>query len=106
MNLRATYRRIGDNFGVGSCPLKATIRKTVVNLKLANLFKILKFKIRERPAPFFENIQAVWESVKFKMSIKRHMGIGRTSTWRILKKDLVLHHYKIQISQELKSHEL
>ncbi len=64
-------------------------------------------KVRERPARSIENIQAVRASMAQnpQMSVERrakYMGISKTSTWRILKKDLRLHPYKIQLAQELK----
>ncbi|EFN79652.1 hypothetical protein EAI_17038, partial [Harpegnathos saltator] len=54
-----------------------------------------------------ENIVAVSESVQDnpRQSIPRRaqeLGLSQTSTWRILRRDLGLHPYKIQLAQELK----
>jgi len=54
-----------------------------------------------------ENIAAVRESVREnpRRSISRRsqeLGLSATSTWRILRRDLDLHSYKIQLIQELK----
>ncbi|KAJ8940744.1 hypothetical protein NQ318_005495 [Aromia moschata] len=54
-----------------------------------------------------ENIAAVRESVQEnpKQSILRRsqeLGFSKTTTWRILRRGLGLHPYKIQLTQELK----
>jgi len=60
-----------------------------------------------RNARSAENIAAVRESVREnpRRSISRRsqeLGLSATSTWRILRQDLGLHPYKIQLTQELK----
>ena len=62
---------------------------------------------RRRNARSAENIAAVRESVRenSRWSISRRsqeLGLSATSTWRILRRDLGLHPYKIQVTQELK----
>lgn len=54
-----------------------------------------------------ENITAVCESVaeEPRMSIACHLqqlSMSKTTTWQILKKDLVLHMYRIQMIEKLK----
>lgn len=54
-----------------------------------------------------ENIVAVYESVQedSRQSIShraQELGLSQTSTWRILRRDLGLHPYKIQLNQEIK----
>jgi len=63
--------------------------------------------IRRRNARSAENIAAVYESVREnpKWSISRRsqeLGLSATSIWQILHRDLDLHPYKIQLTQELK----
>lgn len=106
-SVRATFRRIREYFGVRNRPSEVTIRKIVRRFETTGSVKDIETKVRERPARSVENIQAVRESVTEnpQMSVNRraqHLGISRTSTWRILKKDLSLHPYKIQLTQELK----
>jgi len=66
--------------------------------------------IRQRNARSAENIAAVQRSVEEdpNQSIPRRsqeLGISSTSLWRILRKDLGLHPYKIVLTQELKPHD-
>jgi len=63
--------------------------------------------VRRRNARSVQNIAAVRESVREnpRRSISRRsqeLGLSATSTWRILRRDLGLHPYKIQLIQELK----
>lgn len=62
---------------------------------------------RRELARSVENIRAVQESATEnpQMSVERrseHLGISRTLTWRILKKDLGLDPYTIQLTQQVK----
>jgi len=61
--------------------------------------------IRVRVAHSTENIAAVHESVFHdpQILISQQLGISRTTTWRILKDELNLFPYKIQLTQELKA---
>jgi len=62
--------------------------------------------VRRRNARSAENIAAVRESVqenpRRSISRSQELGLSATSTWRILCRDLSLHRYKIQLTQELK----
>jgi len=63
--------------------------------------------IRQRTSRSIENIAAVEASVAedCNLSIPRcsqQLGLSQTTTWRILRKDLGLHPYKIVLTQELK----
>ena len=63
--------------------------------------------VRRRNARSAENIAAIRESVQEnpRQSIPRRtqeLGLSQTTTWRILRRDLGLHPYKIQLTQELK----
>lgn len=62
---------------------------------------------RVRPGRSTKNIAAVSHSVEEdqKLSISRRsqqLGLSKSTTWRILRKDLALKPYKIQLVQELK----
>jgi len=62
-------------------------------------------QVRRRNARPAENIAAVHESVREnpRRSIsRRSQELSATSTWRILRRDLSLHPYKIQLIQQLK----
>lgn len=63
--------------------------------------------VRQRVGRSVENIAAVQASVANdpNQSIPRRsqeLGIAQTTLWRILRKDLGLHPYKIKLTQELK----
>jgi len=63
--------------------------------------------VRRRNARSAENIAAVRKSVREnpRRSIFRRLqelGLSTISTWRILRRDLGLHSYKLQLTQELK----
>jgi len=63
--------------------------------------------VRHRNARPAENIAAVRESIQEnpRQSISRcsqELGLSAISTWRILRRDLGLNSYKIQLTQELK----
>jgi len=47
--------------------------------------------------------ESVWENPRRSISrCSQELGLSATSTWRILRRDLGLHPYKIQLTQELK----
>ncbi|CAG9818978.1 unnamed protein product [Phaedon cochleariae] len=63
--------------------------------------------LRRRHARSADNIDAVRQSVQEtpRQSISRRvqeLGLPQTSTWRILRRDLDLYPYKIQLTQQLK----
>jgi len=63
--------------------------------------------VRRQNARSAENIAAVresvWENPRRSISHRsQQLGLSATSTWRILRRDLDLHPYKIQLTQELK----
>ena len=69
--------------------------------------KDVQTSVRARPIRPDENIAAIRESVAEnpKESIPRRsqqLGLTQTTTWRILRKDLALDAYKIQLTQKLK----
>lgn len=68
---------------------------------------MLPCQLRRRVGRSVENIAAVETSVANdpNQSIPRRsqeLGIAKTTLWRILRKDLTLHPYKIRLTQELK----
>jgi len=77
--------------------------------KFESIFSILDVPVpkRRRTARSGENIAAVSVSIQNdpNQSIPRRsqeLGIARTTLWRILRKDLGTHAYKIKLTQELK----
>ena len=88
-------------------PTERTIRTTVSHLETQHsLLDNIRPKI-PRPARSEENIAAVAESVHEDRgeSIRRRsqqLGLTYGTTWRILRRDLKLKAYKIQLVQELK----
>jgi len=88
-------------------PAESTIRHLVVKFESTDSINNQPTPVRRRNARFAENIAAVHESVREnpRRSISRHsqeLGLSATSIWQILRRDLGLHPYKIQLTQELK----
>ena len=102
-----TLRALRDVYGRNDRPNKATIERLMARFKETGSVGDRPVPVRRRTARSNENIAAVAESVREdnRMSIPRRsqeVGLSQTSTWRILRKDLGLHPYKIQLTQELK----
>lgn len=103
----ATLRALTPIFGRDNRPTRQAVRAIVT--KFESTFSLLDVPVpvRQRTARSAENIAAVSASVQNEpnRSIPRRsqeLGISRTSLWRILRKDLGLHPYKIKLTQELK----
>lgn len=103
----ATLRAISPNFGRNNCPTRQAVRAIVD--KFESTFSLLDVPVpkRRRTARSEENIAAVSVSIQNdpNQSIPRRsqeLGIARTTLWRILRKDLGTHAYKIKLTQELK----
>jgi len=83
------------------------IRHLVAKFESTDSINNQPTSVRRRNARSAENIAAVRESVREnpRRSISRRsqeLGLSATSTGRILRRDLGLHPYKIQLIQELK----
>ncbi|CAF1523416.1 unnamed protein product [Didymodactylos carnosus] len=106
-SVRETFRALREFYGRNNRPVESTIRRLVNKFESSGTVTDTKVPVRQRNARSEANIAAVNESVRENpnLSIPRRsqeLGISQTSTWRILRKDLGLHPYKIQLTQELK----
>lgn len=106
-SIRQTFRALRPIYGVDGRPSESTIRRLINKFEATGSLLDQTTPVRQRSARSIENIAAVRESVREnpRQSIPRRaqeLGLSSTSTWRILHKDLGLHPYKVQLTQELK----
>lgn len=102
-----TQRSLRENYGLNNRPSVLAIRRIVDNFERNYTLHVTRPPIRRRTARSEENIDAVRASVAEvpNLSIPRRsqeLHLSQTTTWRILRKDLGLHPYKIVLTQELK----
>ena len=101
--LRPFYGRRGG-------PLKSTLQRLMAKFETIRSVNYQSTPVRQRNARLAENIAAVRESVQenpgqsISCRAQEH-GLSQTSTWRILRPDLGLHPYKIQLTQKLKDND-
>lgn len=110
-SVRNVYRALRPFYGIHNRPTERTIRETINRFRTN--FTLLDHhpSTRVRPARNADNIAAVAESIRENrdQSIRRRsqaLGLSYGSLWRILKRDLGLKAYKIQLVQELKPFDL
>jgi len=105
-SVRETFRALHDFYSRHNRPAESTIRCLMTKFESIGSINNQSTPVRRRNARSAENIAAVRESVrKNSRSISRRsqeFGLSATSTWRILRRDLGLHPYKIQLTQKLK----
>lgn len=106
-SVRATFRALRPFYGRHNRPVERTIRNVVDKFEATGSVNSQPTPVRRRNARSAENITAVRESVQenSRQSILRRsqeLGLSQTTTWRILRRDLGLHPYKIQLTQGLK----
>ncbi|XP_061380157.1 uncharacterized protein LOC133319497 [Danaus plexippus] len=106
-SVRATFRALRPFYGRDDRPAESTIRRLVDKFESTGSVNNQPVPVRQRNARSAENIAAVRDSVleNPRQSIPRRaqeLGLSQTTTWRILRCDLSLHPYKIQLTQELK----
>jgi len=106
-SVRETFRALRDFYSRHNRPAESTIRRLVAKFESTGSINNQPTTVCRRNARSAENIAAVRESVreKSRRSISRRsqeLGLSATSTWRILRRDLGLHLYKIQLTQEFK----
>lgn len=106
-SVTATLRALRPFYGRNNRPSKRMIERLVEKFRTTFSLHNVSVPVRQRSARSEENIAAVAASVQAdpRQSIPRRsqeLGISRTSLWRILRKDLGLHPYKIKLTQELK----
>ncbi|XP_055308848.1 uncharacterized protein LOC129572772 [Sitodiplosis mosellana] len=106
-SVRNVFRGLRSTYGQHHRPTEPTIRNTIA--KLETQFTLLDDLRPNRPHPArsAENIAAVADSVREdrEESIRhrsQQLGLSYATTWRILRRDLGLKAYKIQLVQELK----
>ncbi|KAJ8960505.1 hypothetical protein NQ318_013789 [Aromia moschata] len=85
---------------------KSTLQRLVAKFETIGLVNNLPTPVCQRNARSAEIIAAVRVSVQEnpRQSIPhraQELGLSQTSTWRILRRDLGLHPYKIQLTEEL-----
>lgn len=106
-NIAETVRKVRTAFGHHQAPSRTAIVNLINKFERLGQVSDVKTPTRARPARSAENIAAVAESVAENrgLSISRRsqeLGISQASLHRILHKDLGLHAYKLQLTQELK----
>jgi Helix-turn-helix domain (DUF4817) len=106
-SIRQTYRAIREIYGPQNRPSELAIRRIINNFRSTYSLHDKPRTSRRKNVRNKENIAAVNESVIAdpEMSIRRRsqeVGLCPSTVWNILRKDLCLHPYKIQLVQELK----
>lgn len=106
-SLVQTLRALRPFYGRRGGPSKSTLQRLVAKFETTGSVNNQPTPVRQRNARSTENVTAVRESIQEnpRQSIPRRaqeLGLSQTSTWRILRRDLGLHPYKIQLTQELK----
>lgn len=102
-----TLRALTPIFGCYNRPSRSTIERLVEKFESVYTLHNIVPSVRHRNARSDENIADVQRLVAEdpNQSIRRRsqqLGISQASVWRILRKDLYLHPYKIVLTQELK----
>ena len=105
-SVRETFRALRDFYPRHNRPAESTVRRLVAKFESTGSINNQP-SVRRRNAKSAENIAAVRESVRenLRQSIShrsQELDLFAISTWRILRRDLSLHLYKIQLTQELK----
>lgn len=106
-SVTATLRALTPIFGRNSRPSRQAIHSLVKKFELTYSLLDVPVPVRQRVGRSGQNIAAVQASISNepKQSISRRsqeLGIAQTTLWRILRKDLGLHPYKLKLTQELK----
>lgn len=109
-SIKNVYRALREFYGAHNRPSETTIKNVIT--KFRSTFTLLDAKppTRRRRVRTEENIAVVEASVEENdnLSIRRRaqqIGLCPSTLWKILRKDLGLVPYKIQLVQELKPHD-
>lgn len=102
-----TVRRLRRIFGRNNAPTASTVLRLIKKFEETGSVATIKTPGRDRTVRTEQNIALVQDSVAVspQKSLQRRsqqLGISTTSLQRILKKDLHMHPYKIQLTQYLK----
>lgn len=103
-----TVRKVRGIFGRQISLNQSTVKRLIEKFEETGSLLDIKPPGRPREGRSIENIAAVRQSVTVspRRSIRRrsqHLGIPRSTMERILKKDLHMYGYKIQLTQQLKT---
>jgi len=105
-SVREMFRALRDFYPRHNRPAESIIRRLVAKFESTGSINNQPTPVRRRNAKSAENIAAVRESVRENLrrsiSHSQELDLSAISTWRILRRDLSLHLYKIQLTQELK----
>lgn len=106
-SIRQTYRAIRGFYNAQNRPSELAIRRIVNNFRTTFSLHDNPRTTRRRNVRTEKNIAAVNDSVieDHEMSIRRRsqeVGLCPSTIWKIMRKDLCLYPYKIQLVQELK----
>ena len=106
-SIRETHRSLRAFYGRHNRPSERAIRRTVDRFRTTYSLRDDVQATRTRNVRTPETIAAVNESVEEdpNLSILRRaqvLGLCPSTTWKILRRDIGLHPYKIQLVQELK----
>ncbi len=106
-SLKGTLRALRPFYGPHNRPSQSTIQRLVKKFESTFTLHNVPVPVKQRKARSEQNIAAASASVEQdpNQSLTRRsqsLGISVTSLWRILRKDLGLHPYKIKLTQELK----
>lgn len=101
-----TMRKLRTHFGRHNVPPRSTVKELIKKFEHTYSLKDNTPCVRQRSRRSVQNIAAVSESVTInpKTSIchrAQQLNISRATVQQILMKDLHLHAYKIQLTQEL-----
>jgi len=110
-SVKRVHRALLPIYGQFAWPTEGAIRKLVTKFRTQFTLLDIKPPTRIRRVRTEENIAALSASVSddHEMSIRRRsqqLGLCYSTTWKILRKDLGVKSYKIQLVQELKPHDL
>ena len=102
-----TVRKIRGIFGRRNAPNQSTVQRIIKKFEETGSIMNSKLPVHHHTGRSLENIAAVTESVAESpgTSIRRRsqkLNIPRSTMQQILTKDLHLHAYKIQLTQELR----
>jgi len=102
-----TVRKLRAIFGRGNAPTATTVSRLVQKFEESGSVATRKSPGRNRNVRTQQNIAVVQDSVNVSpvKSLRRRsqqLGMSTSSVHRILKKDLHMHPYKIQLTQQLK----
>lgn len=103
----ATVRKLRSIWGHNNAPKESTVKRLMDKFAETGSVSDVKTTTRLRPGRSTENVAAVRDDVAQTPSTSiRHraqqIGVSKSTMQRILTKDLHLHAYKVQLTQELK----